>query len=398
MKKQVAVFFGGRSAEHDVSIITGLQLMDNADIAKYDLIPVYITREGAWFTGEALRNIETFKHFDPQTKGLLPCWLSPVAGERALKAEVTRTFGKKIQSYPIDVAIPAMHGMHGEDGTLQGLFELADIPYVGPAVLGSACGMDKIVMKSVFRDNGIPVLDAVAFDRGEFELDREGVLDRIEGALPYPIFVKPANLGSSIGISKATDRASLREAVEVAIHYDHRILAEKGVNHLKEVNCSVLGIGARAETSELEEPVSWKEFLTFEEKYMRGGKDAKSSGGKGGMASLDRKIPAEITPEQAQLIREISLQAFAALDCCGVVRIDYIIDLDEEKIYLNEINTLPGSFAFYLWEPKGMPYRQLIDRLVELAQERFAIKTKNAFAFQSALLQSQGGGAKGSKR
>nr|WP_122011901.1 D-alanine--D-alanine ligase family protein [Maliibacterium massiliense] len=392
MKQNLAVVFGGRSVEHDVSIITGAQLMDNADASKYNIIPIYIARDGAWYTGARLRDVDFFKHFDPQDKGVIAVGMVPASGRAVLRPlqQKTGLFAKRSEDIAIDVVIPAMHGLNGEDGTLQGLFELVNVPYASAGVLGSAVGMDKVMMKAVFKASGFPVLEAVDFTRARFEKEREQVLDEVERALPYPIFIKPANLGSSIGISRAVDRASLAEAIDVAVRYDRRILAERGVSQLKEINCSVLGYGGDARASLCEEPVSWKEFLTFDQKYLRGGK-----GAKGGMQSLQRKLPAPISEEMTGRIQDLAVRVFAALDLKGVVRIDFIIDEADGALYVNEVNTIPGSFAFYLWEPLGVTFKDLVDELVAIAQRAHAEKNANDYAFDSRILDKfQSGGGK----
>jgi len=277
--------------------------------------------------------------------------------------------------------------MNGEDGTIQGLFEMCGVPYASAGVTASAVGMDKITMKHVFRGCNFPVLNDFAADRGVFTKDKNGVLDAIEQALVYPLFVKPANLGSSIGISKATDRKSLTFALEVAFKYDRRVLVEQAVTDLMEINCSCLGYGSDVEASVCEMPVSWEEFLSFDDKYMRGGK-----GGGKGMESLNRKIPAPISDELTAEIQDLSRKIFTALDCKGVVRIDYLYDKAQEKLFIGEINTVPGSFAFYLWEPLGVSFSQLIDRLVDIAFRAQKDKEMNCFAFDSAILNKPGAG------
>lgn len=400
-KTILACLFGGRAAEHDVSIITGLQAMDNADASKYEIQPIYIARDGKWYTGAALRNIDSYRPFKPDAADVYPCTLSPVPGE-GLRIVTGKTLlgAPKAQVIQIGVALIAMHGMGGEDGALQGLFELADIPYTSAGLSGSAVGMDKIVMKAAFRGNDIPVVEGVFFDRDEFAAGREAVVARIEAALPYPIFVKPSNLGSSIGISKAKDREGLIQAIEVASHYDRRILAERGVNSPMEINCSVVGFGDDVRASLCEQPLAWQEFLTFEDKYLQGGKSAKTPGSKG-MASQGRKIPAPISEEMTQRIQSLAEKAFRALDCKGVVRVDFLIDTQTQDVYVCEINTIPGSLAFYLWEPLGLSYPRLIDELVRHAMAAHAQKQRSGFAYDSGLLQQYGKrlhGAKGGKR
>lgn len=385
--KQLAVFFGGRTVEHDVSIITGLQFMENADRAKYRVIPVYITREGVWYSGEKLKDADFYKHPNFKEKGIERVLLSPVAGDNMLYRIAKR--GLK-EGERIDIAALAMHGMHGEDGTLQGLLELADIPYTSAGVTGSAVGMDKIVMKAAFRGLGFPVLDGVYLERTAFVEDPDGQVAKVEEKLEYPVMVKPANLGSSIGVAKATDAASLKEALQVAAGYDQRILVETCVTDLMEVNCAVLGLGGNATASVLEQPVTAKDVLDFEEKYLR------SSGSKG-MKSLARKIPADVSKEMEERVKALSLEIFKALDMKGVVRIDYIIDKSTGELYVNEANTIPGSFAFYLFEPMGISFSELIDTLVECALARWEEKKASSFAFDSDILKKVGQGAKGAK-
>lgn len=385
MKKNVAVFFGGRSAEHDVSVITGLQLLDNADSRKYDLYPVYLSREGEWFCGDKLRDVHFYSSFNPEDKGIVRVFLNPAPGKRELLTQ--GRFGVKPYR-AVDVALLGMHGAHGEDGTLQGLLELADIPYTSPGVTGSAVGMDKIVMKSAFRGAGLPVLDGVFLERAAYRRDQAATIAQAESELAYPIFVKPANLGSSIGISKAKDREGLKTALEVAFHYDRRVLAEKAVEDIMEINSAVMGYAEDVTVSLLEQPVTWKDFLTFDEKYLRG------DGAGKGMKSLARRIPAPVDGETTQKIVEMSKTVFRTLDLKGVVRIDYILDRSTGTVYVNEVNTIPGSLAFYLFEPAGIPFRELIDRMIGFAERQMQDKKDNSFAYDSAVLKKAGAGVK----
>jgi D-alanine-D-alanine ligase len=390
MKRNMAVVFGGKSVEHDISIITGQQLMDNADPAKYEIVPIYISRDGKWFTGAKLRDVKFMQDFDAADKSIKRVYISPEAGTRALMEAQGGRFSAPKAVCTLDVAILAMHGMHGEDGTLQGFFELANIPYSSPGVLGSAVGMDKIVMKAVFRGCGLPVLDDVHFTRSQWQSGPDAIIGRIEEKLRYPLFVKPANLGSSIGISRATDRDSLKLAIEVAIRYDRRVLVEQGVESIMEINCSCLGFDDDVRTSVCEQPVSWEEFLTFDQKYRQNSKMA-------GMESMARRIPAPIPDALRDQIQALSVEVFKALDCKGVVRIDFIVDTAAGKTYVNEINTIPGSFAFYLWEPEGIPYPRLIEKLDEIACKASAEKERNSYAFDSAVLRELAKGAKTGK-
>lgn len=380
----LGVFFGGRSAEHDVSIITGTQLIENADRSKYNIFPVYIDREGKWFTGEELKDARFFLKPDFTKKGIKEVSFSPETGVNEL---VTKgVFGQKTVA-KLDAAIIAMHGMHGEDGTLQGLFELSDLPYQSCGVTGSSASMDKVITKAICKGIDVPCLDGLFYERDEAEKKQAAVMDEIEAKIGYPVIVKPANLGSSIGIKKAHDRKELGEALELACSYDRRILVEHAIDNLKEINCAVLGLGGDAETSLLEQPLSKGEILDFADKYL-----SNASGSKG-MKSLDRILPAVLPKDQEKIIKESALKVFKYMDMKGVVRIDFMIDMDNGKVYLNEINTIPGSFAFYLFEPAGLKYKQMIDRLVDIAFRRLEEKKRSNFAYDSSILQKVGKGS-----
>lgn len=403
--KNVGVIFGGVTCEHGVSIVTGLQLIENIDRKKYNVYPIYIHTDGEWYVGDRLLDASIYDEFDALKGGIDKGYIPPNKHGLIIPG---KGFMAKDTFINLDVVIPAMHGMNGEDGTIQGLLELANIPYTSSGVLGASVGMDKVLMKKVFQANLIPVLPYTYFLRSEWEKSKDVVVAKIEAVLKYPMFVKPSNLGSSIGISKATDRDKLIEAIEIAVSYDERVIVENGVEHLKEVNCSALGRGDNIQVSICEQPVSWKEFLTFDEKYLRttnpsGAKlaGAKTAGGtkaSSGMASMTRKVPAEITPEQTKEVKRLTAEVFKALNSKGVVRIDFIIDTDDGAVYVNEINTIPGSFAFYLWEYADIKYSTLIDRLVEIAEEENREKNKNNYTYNSDIVKnvvsSIGGGTK----
>lgn len=375
--KNIGVFFGGRTAEHDVSIITGLQLIENMDKSKYEPIPVYISSEGFWYTGKRLLDAGFYKNFDE--KAVDKVFFSPAAGNKSLSK--SGLFGvKEVASF--EAAVIAMHGMHGEDGTLQGLFELADMPYTSANVAGSAVCMDKIIMKAACIGFGVPVLPGVDFLREEYKADKASILAEVKEKCAFPVIVKPANLGSSIGVSRADDEADFDKAVALAASYDRKILVERFITKLKEVNCAVIGEGADVEVGVIEEPVGSGKILSFEDKYLKDAKSAKSQG----MKSLSRKIPADISEEMDARVKEISTHIFKKLGLKGVVRIDYMIDMDSDTLYLNEINSIPGSFAFYLYEPKGISYKKLIDRLISGAFAAMEEKHANSFAFDSKIL------------
>ena len=395
-KMQLGVIFGSRTCEHEVAIISAVQLMRNVNREKYDVIPIYISQKGEWFTGDALMDIKTYTPFDPFMKGILPVNLDLSAGSGALlhyePAKGLLGGGKEKVVARLDCVIPVMHGLHGEDGSLQGLLELADIPYSSTGVTGSAVGMDKITMKRFFRGMGYPVLPDCAMTRAPWEQDQAACVKRVEEALPYPVFVKPACLGSSIGVSRADDRAALMDALNLGFSYDRRVLIEQGLDKPIEVNCSVLGYDGKRRASVLEMPNSGAGFLDFSEKYLAG-----STGSKG-MASLKRIVPAPIGEELTHALQALSLDIFDAMDCKGVVRIDYMLDRHSDHYYIPEINTIPGSLAYYLWAETGLPYSQLIDEMVDCALRAFAEKKRNSFAFSSDILSGVVlGGKKGGK-
>jgi D-alanine-D-alanine ligase len=298
-----------------------------------------------------------------------------------------------------------------EDGTLQGFFGTLNIPYAGCDVCSSALGMNKYAMKAVLEQNGIPVLPCSVYTWKEYE-ESDALMKDIEDRYAYPVIVKPLNLGSSIGISKAKDRASLADALELAFEFTKTILVEPAITELREINCAVLGDYEKAEASECEEPLNAEDILTFEDKYMSGGKGgaktagaktagAKAAGGgsKSGMASLQRRLPADLTPARRDEVRKMAVDTFKALGCSGVARIDFMIDKSEDRLYVNEINTIPGSMSFYLWEPLGISYPQLLDRVIELALKKQREEEKMVFTFDSNVLAGvKLGGSKGGSK
>lgn len=400
-KLNIAVIFGSRSCEHDVSIISALQLIEAAKTAGFTVTPIYISREGLWYTGEALTQIETFREFNPMGKGITRVNLDVSANAGDLWAWPPQRAGlfAKVPApiAHIDVAIPVLHGLHGEDGTVQGLLEMANIPYASSGVLGSAVGMDKIAMKQMLRGAGYPVLDYVWCTRDQLKADREAIVERIEREIKYPAFVKPAALGSSIGVSKANNREELDSALDLAASYDRRILVEVGINNPVEINCAALGYGEDVRTSVCEMPVpsTGDKFLNFFEKYLR------NAGTKGessrGMKSLSRVVPAPIGEELTERIQRMTKEIFKLLDCRGTVRVDFILD-ENDMLYVNEPNTIPGSLAFYLWQECGVSFGKLVEIMVEDALRAHADKNTNVFAFDSTILQKVAAGAKGSKR
>lgn len=399
--------FGGKSVEHEISIISAIQAIGHLNKEKYDVIPIYITKNNEFYIGEKVGDIKSYTDINTLLKESQRVIMMNEGGKVKLIRYPMKKFGKNELDY-LDVAFPVVHGTNVEDGTLQGYLQMMDIPYVGCDVLSSAVGMDKYVMKTVLKDNGIPVLDCKCFTAKQYDDDVDAVINTVEEAIGYPVIVKPVNLGSSIGISKAENRDELYDSLDTAFRYASKVLIETAVQNLKEINCSVLGDYEEAEASECEEPVSSDKILTFAEKYIGDGSakgakgtkgGVKGSGGSKGMATLKRKIPADITDEQRTLIREYAVKAFKCLGCSGVSRIDFMMDTKTGNIWLNEINTIPGSLSFYLWEPLGVKYGELLDRMISLALKRERENSSITYTFDSNVLQgvNLGGGTKGAK-
>lgn len=392
MKTRVAMVFGGKSVEHEVSVISGIQAVMNMDTDKYEVIPVYMTKKNDMYIGEEIGKIESYKDIDGLLKRSQRVIMMNEGDRVVLLQYPLKKFGKNY-SQEIDVVFPVVHGTNVEDGALQGYFKTLGVPFVGCDVTASAVGMDKYIMKAILKESDVPVLDAKVFTLSDYaEIDE--MIATIESAVGYPVIVKPVNLGSSVGISVAKDRVELTRSIDDAYRYATKVLVEHAISNLREINCAVLGDENEAVASECEEPLHTKDILSYEDKYVS---NAKGSGSKG-MASVSRKIPAELTSEKREEVRELAVRAFQALGCNGVSRIDFMIDEDNGKLYFNEINTIPGSLAFYLWEPIGVPYKELLDRMIGLALKRERTEKNLTFTFDTNILnQSSFGGQKGSK-
>lgn len=390
MKIRVGVFFGGKSVEHEVSIISAIQAINAFDLEKYDVIPVYITKSNELYTGEYVGKIEEYRDIPALLKKSSRVVIVNEGNKTKLVRYPFKKFGSNTAA-EIDAAFPIVHGTNVEDGALQGYFQTLNIPYVGCDVLSSAMGMDKYVMKAVLKDNGIPVLDCVTVSAPRFNKDPDDVIREIKEKIGLPAIVKPINLGSSVGIKTAKTDEELNEALDYAFGFSNKVLAERLIQNLREINCSVCGDIDGAEASECEEPFSENEILSFEDKYLSGGKSK-------GMTSLKRKIPAELTPEQREKIRGYAVKAFMCMGCSGVSRIDFMIDRDTDEIYLTEINTIPGSLAFYLWEQTGVKYSELLDKMTMLALKRDREQKNLNFTFESNILsEAKLDGIKGGK-
>jgi len=388
MKKlRIGILFGGRSGEHEVSLLSAASILDAIEKDKYEVVPIGITKEGRWLTADHAEKLlhgefSSAKHLragDPDaTPGAAllakgeSIVIPPVPGD-ALAPFDTPQRRLEDRAINVDVVFPVLHGTFGEDGTIQGLLELADLPYVGSGVLGSSAGMDKDVMKRLFRDAGLSLVRHLTFLRTDWEKDSKRVRKEIEKKLNYPLFVKPANMGSSVGVSKARDRKELEKAMDEAAAYDRKIVVEEGVGgkdrKAREIECSVLG-NDRPEASIAGEVIPCKDFYDYEAKYLTEGSEL--------------VIPAKLSKKQMQQVQEMAVQAFLAVDCAGMARVDFLMDPKTEKFYLNEVNTIPGftAISMYpkLWAASGLSYPKLIDRLIQLALERHAEKKKTKFS------------------
>ncbi|MHB0868261.1 MAG: D-alanine--D-alanine ligase family protein [Chloroflexota bacterium] len=367
MKLRVAVIFGGRSGEHEVSLASATSIMQNLDPARYEVIPIGITKEGSWLLeGDPLKELKAGCDRAGEDPALVS--LTPTPDRTVVAESSGRERGAA--RLAVDVVFPVLHGTYGEDGTMQGLLEIAGVPYVGAGVLASAAGMDKAVMKALFQQQGLPIVRHLTLLRKEWEADPEGVMNRIEESLGYPCFTKPANLGSSVGISKASHRGQLAEALAVAARYDRKLVVEQGVD-AREIECSVLGNDDPV-ASVPGEVVPCNEFYDYRAKYVDDGSQL--------------LIPAPVPQETAKEIRRIAVEAFKAVDCTGMARVDLFLERGSGKVYLNEINTIPGftRISMYpkLWEASGLPYSSLLDRLIELALERHGEKMRNETSYE----------------
>lgn len=382
MKTVVGVFFGGRSTEHEISIISANQAINAFNPDKYEIVPIYISKEGRWYTGENLLTLSNYRNIPDLLTKVREVYMRPVYGDFNLYSVKKPLFGSDIVK-TLDLAVPVLHGTNVEDGRFEGVLETIGLPYAGCNTLASANGMDKITMKMILRADGIPVVDYVWFTDRRWAAERDEIIARVEKELGYPVIVKPADLGSSIGIGAAHDRAQLIEKVDNAARFSRRLIVEHMVTALREINCSVLGDADEYETSVLEEPIKADEILSYGDKYMGGG-----------MHAAKKKIPAELPADLGKECKRLAGETFRVLGCHGVSRVDLIVDGDTGKAYVNEINTIPGSLSYYLWEAGGLSFEGLMDRLVKLALKRRRDSESKTFTFSQNIF-AMGGGAKG---
>ena len=391
MKTNVAVFFGGRSVEHEISVISALQAINAFDKNKYNVIPVYISKQGKWYTGENLLDIRNYRDMKKVVEDAEEVFMRPEYGDYNLYKAQTGLFSKRNPVVAeLHAVIPVLHGTNGEDGIFEGVLESIGIPFAGCNTLSSANGMDKITMKMILGAEGIPVVDYVWFTDHEWISDKDRIIEKVESKLSYPVIVKPANLGSSVGIGKASNREELIEKIDNAEKFSQRIIVEHMIEQLKEINCSVLGDADDHQSSVCEEPIKTGDFLSYEDKYMGGTKTSV------GMQASDKRIPADLPEDMSEEIRRLAGETFRVLSCHGVSRIDVMVDEKDNKIYVNEINTIPGSLSFYLWEASGISFTQLMDKLVQLALKRKREVERKTFTYDQNIF-SLGGGVKGAK-
>ncbi len=402
MRIKVGVIFGGKTVEHEVSVITAIQAMNKMDEQKYEIIPIYITKDSEWYTGHMLKDIEVYSDLSLIEKYGKNIVLYQKGGAFILQ---NKKFPRTVVT-DIDVAFPIVHGTNVEDGVLQGYLQTVGIPYVGSDVYASAVGQDKQFQKELWKNIGLPMTNYTWFYDIDYKNDSDEIIKQVT-KLKYPLIVKPATTGSSIGIAICKDEESLIEGIEEAIRYDKKIVVEEIVQNLKEVNIAVLGNYEHQKLSEIEEVYSKENFLSFEDKYfgsgkgkLKGGKitGSKTTGSKG-MATADRKIPAEITDKLRNEVEDIAIKAFKALSASGNARIDFLIDEKAKKLYINEINSIPGCLAFYLWDPKGVVYSDLLDEMISIAIKDYKKRSSKTHSFKSNILNGfiAVGGTKGLK-
>ena len=402
MKIRVGVIFGGESVEHEVSIISAIQAMDKMNLEKYEVIPIYITKDREWYTGDMLKDIDSYQDLDLIKRYCTNVVLFYRNGSYVLQKKngLLKNVVKEI-----DIAFPVVHGTNVEDGVLQGYLQTIGIPFVGPNVYGAVAGQDKVIMKDILNGIGVPMTKYVWFYDVDYKNDREEVLKKVN-TLKYPIILKPATTGSSVGISVCNNEEELIEGIEDAIQYDTKIVVEEVVKNLKEVNIAVMGSYEHQKVSEIEEVLSGNKFLTYQDKYIGGGKGTKGVKGskvpvKGskGMASTNRILPAHLDEKLRKEIEDIAVKSFKALGACGNSRIDFLIDEKNKKVYINEINSIPGSLAYYLWDAKGINFTSVLDDMINIGIKDYKKRISKVHSFESNILQgfAARGGVKGMK-
>ena len=402
MRLNLGIIFGGRSVEHEISIITALQCIESIDQERFHIIPIYLAKNGKWYSGPELFDLNNFRNLDWLTSKSREVVVNQSVGASELWLMPKHFFQSK-KVLKVDLLFPITHGTFGEDGTLQGLFETMNVPYVGCNPLASAISMDKVATKYLLAALGVKALDYFWFYNNQWFEDKTEVLNRIKDKLAYPLIVKPVTLGSSIGVSVANDDLRLEQAIDLAARLSGKILIEPKINNLKEINCAVLGDNYEVEVSVCEEPLATGDILSYQDKYGSGGfdkaggvkkfKGLKNAGAnklQGAMSDASRKIPADITKQLSDHIREIAKKVFIGLGCSGVVRFDFLLDQDSNELYLCEMNAIPGSLAFYLWEATGKKYPELLESLFNLAMKKHRETNNLITSYDKNILKTWG--------
>jgi D-alanine-D-alanine ligase len=374
---KIGVFFGSRSPEHDVSIITGQLIISGLKELGHEVIPVYIDKAGKWYVSEELGNLDFFKqkNYEDNLKNLHFSLDLSQKGKFIMKK--VSMFGGT--TYEIELGFPAFHGQNGEDGTIQGLFELMNIPYVGCDVASSAISIDKVLTKMMYKSVHIPTAEFVYFTKSEWNEKSEKIIENIERRLKYPIFVKPSRLGSSIGISRVENKKDLEFAIEVALHYDTKVLVEEAIENLMDVTIAIIG-NETLLTSKIQQSVFSEGFFSYEDKYISEG------GAQLGNAEKKIIIPANLEPEIAEKISETAKDAYRALGCSGIARVDFLYDIKSKKFFANELNSLPGTLYHHLWKESGIDFKELLTKLIQFADEKYSQKQKLDYSFESKIL------------
>jgi D-alanine-D-alanine ligase len=405
---KLGIFFGGKSVEHEISIISMIEATLRINEEKYEIVPIYIAKDGVMYTGEDLLDLEMYRDMPVLLKR---CYKVAVVND-GKKINVVRVpapfIGKRVLN-TIDVAFPIVHGTNCEDGSVAGFLNLLDIPFVGPDILASSIGMDKIAMKKVLKESGLPVVDYVGFYSKEYIKDEDKILKEIDEKLKYPLIVKPGNLGSSVGIKKVKDKVELEEAILFAMEFSDRIIVENCVAKLKEINCAVIGDITESTPTECEEPILAGDILSYTDKYVgeggskggktgkfgprKGGKIGARKGGAGGVNNSNegKKLPADIPEETRNEIQKLAQETFKVLGCSGISRIDFLIDEEINKIYVNEINTIPGALSWYLFEATGKKFEDILEEAINIAIKRHSDKEKLTFSYDQNILALTGG-------
>ncbi len=385
MKLRIGVFFGSRSVEHEISVITAQQVMKVLE-EKYDVIPIYISKEGKFYSGKLLKNLENFKNIPKLLDKCINLNFSLDSSRNFIYRNSFNIFRRTILER-IDIAFPILHGTFGEDGTIQGVFEMMNIPYIGSNVLSSSITMDKIFTKFTLKANNFDVLPFHHFYSKEFFNNKEKIMNEIEEKLTHPLIVKPSNLGSSIGIEIAKTKKELELAIESASFLSQKIIVEKFLDNITELNISVIGDYEKQECSSIERLISNSKILSYNEKYKNNE----------GFATAERELPARIDKELEKTIHQQAKELFKIFNCSGLIRIDFMFDNNEQKLYINEINPIPGSLAFYLWENSNLSFAKLLDKLIEISFKRKREQEKITSSFKSNIL-NLGNGIKGIKK